>query len=238
MTQPLPDHLTPFIRMMAFLARTALRCLTRVRIDGAIDRIPRDGPLIIASNHMSNADGVIVGGWLTPALGRRIHWLGKREFLEWPLIGRMARAGSVHPVDRATADVEAFRLAERILAEGHVLVVFPEGTRSPTGALQEAKDGLALLALRSGAPILPVAVTGTERFWPKGRFLRPGGRIGLNVGEAFRVADILPPTTDRRTAKRLATPAIMSRIAALLPPRYRGAYGVAASPPASADRPS
>jgi 1-acyl-sn-glycerol-3-phosphate acyltransferase len=201
-----------------------LRCLTRVRIEGALGRIPKTGPLIIASNHISNADGVLVGGWLTPALGRRIHWLGKREMVEWPVLGRLARAGSIHPVDRGSADVEAFRLAERILAEGHVLLVFPEGTRSPTGALQEAKDGLALLALRSGAPILPVGVAGTDRFWPKGRFLRPGGRIALNVGEAFTLADVVPAGVDRRTAKRLATTAIMTRIAALLPPRHRGAY--------------
>ena len=149
-----------------------MRCLTRVGVEGPIERIPREGPLIIASNHLSNADGVIVGGWLTPALGRRIHWLGKREMLEWPILGTMARHGSVHPIDRGGADVEAFRLAQRILDEGHVLVVFPEGTRSTTGGLQEAKDGLALLALRSGAPILPVGVYGTDRFWPRGRICR------------------------------------------------------------------
>jgi 1-acyl-sn-glycerol-3-phosphate acyltransferase len=226
--EPLPDNLTPFISGTALLARTALRCLTRVRIEGAIDRIPRSGPLIIAGNHISNADGALVGGWLTPALGRRIHWLGKREMVEWPILGRLARAGSVHPVDRASADVEAFRLAERILEEGHVLVVFPEGTRSPTGALQEAKDGLALLALRSGAPILPVGVAGTDRFWPRGRYPRPGGRVVLNVGKAFSLADLLPAGVDRKTAKRLATAAIMARIAALLPVRHRGAYAAAA----------
>lgn len=228
----MPDRITPFIRAGAFVARTAMRCLTRVRVEGALDRIPREGPLIIASNHLSNADGVIVGGWLTPRLGRRIHWLGKREMLEWPIVGRMASAGSVHPVDRGAADVEAFRLAQRILDEGHVLVVFPEGTRSTTGGLQEAKDGLALLALRSGAPILPVGVSGTDRFWPRGRLFRPGGRVGLRVGEAFRLSDVVPAGIDRKTTKRLATAEIMSRIAALLPERHRGVYGApAAAPP-------
>lgn len=221
----LPDHLTPFISGTAFVARTALRCLTRVRVEGELSGIPAEGPLIIAANHLSNADGVLVGGWLTPALGRRIHWLGKREMVEWPLLGRLARAGSIHPVDRGSADVEAFRLAQRILAEGHVLLVFPEGTRSPDGALHEAKDGLALLALRSAAPILPVGISGTDRFWPKGRFLRPGGRIALRVGEAFKLADVLPAGTDRRTAKRLATEAVMTRIAALVDRRHRGVYG-------------
>lgn len=229
----LPDHITPFIRFGAFVARTITRCLTRVTVEGAFDRIPREGPLIIASNHLSNADGVIVGGWLTPRLGRRIHWLGKREMVEWPILGRFVRAGSVHPVDRGTADVDAFRLAQRILDEGHVLVVFPEGTRSTTGGLQEAKDGLALLALRSGAPILPVGVSGTDRFWPRGAFPRLGGRVGLRVGEPFLLSDVIQGGVDRKTAKRLATAEIMARLASVLPERHRGVYGM--SPPSAAD---
>jgi 1-acyl-sn-glycerol-3-phosphate acyltransferase len=220
----LPDHLTPFIRVMAFIARTCLRAIARVRVEGSLDRIPREGVLIIAANHISNADGVLIGGWLTPALGRRIHWLGKREFTDLPVLARMARAGSVHPVDRGTADIEAFRLAQRILDEGHVLVVFPEGTRSPTGALQPAKDGLAMLALRSGAPILPVGVAGADRFWPRGGLPHPGRRLILRVGEPFRLSEIIPAGIDRRTAKGLATTAIMARIAALLPARHQGAY--------------
>jgi len=227
--EPLRDDITPFIRLTMLVARTSLRSLTRVRIDGAIATIPRDGPLIIAANHISNADGVLLGGFLTPALGRRIHWLGKREMVEWPVLGAAVRAISVQPVDRSGTDVEAFRLAERILDEGHVLVVFPEGTRSPTGVLAEAKDGLALLALRTGAPILPVGFTGTDRFWPKGTYPHPGGHIGMRVGTAFRVTDFIPAGTDRKTAKRLATEGIMARIAVLLPPSRRGSHAEAAA---------
>jgi 1-acyl-sn-glycerol-3-phosphate acyltransferase len=222
--KPMRDDISPFIRGMTLAARTALRGLTRPQVKGALDRIPRTGALIIAGNHLSNADGVLIGGWLTPALGRRIHWLGKREMVEWPVIGLLARAGSVHPVDRGTADMEAFRVAQRILEEGHVLLIFPEGTRSPTGALQEAKDGLAMLALRTGATILPVGVAGTDRFWPRGGVPRPGGRIRLVVGEPFRLADVVLAGLDRRATKSAATRVIMTRIAALLPPRHRGAY--------------
>src|SRR5204863_8702266 len=71
----LPGHLTPFIRGMALIARIGLRVTTRVRIEGDLDAIPRSGPLIITANHLSNADGIMVGGWLTPALGRRDHRL-------------------------------------------------------------------------------------------------------------------------------------------------------------------
>ena len=227
--KPMRDDLSFFIRGMAFTARTALRGLTRPQVEGALDRIPRSGALIVAGNHLSNADGVLIGGWLTPALGRRIHWLGKREMVQLPVIGHLARAASVHPVDRGTADVEAFRAAQRILEEGHVLLIFPEGTRSPTGALQEAKDGLAMLALRTGATILPVGVAGTDRFWPRGGVPRPGGRIRLVVGEPFRLAEVVPSGLDRRATKAAATRAIMTRIAALLPPRHRGAYADAAA---------
>ena len=223
--EPLSDDISPFIGLIGFIARMSLRGLTRVSVEGALDAVPKRGPLIVASNHLSNADGVLIGGFVTPLLGRRIHWLGKREMVEWPVLGKLVEASSIHPVDRGTADVEAFRLARRILDEGHVLMVFPEGTRSPTGALQEARDGLAMLALRTAAPILPMAVTGTERFWPRHSYPHPGGRITLRVGEAFSLPREMTDSTDRRAAKAAATSMIMHRIAELLPADYRGAYG-------------
>ena len=213
------------IRGTAVVARTVTRCLARVRISGALDAVPREGPLIIVSNHVSNADGVLVGAWLTPRLGRRIHWLGKREMTEWPLVGPFVLAGSVHPVDRANVDIDVFRLLLRILEAGNVVVVFPEGTRSASGAMQPARDGVAMLALRSGARILPVGVIDTDRFWPRGKVPRPGRRVEMRVGEPFLLADVLPPGLDRRTAKAAATDLIMRRIAALLPARQRGVYG-------------
>lgn len=236
----LRDDVDWFIRLWAFIARFGLSSLTRVRVEGISDDLPATGPLIIASNHASNADGVLVGGWLSGPLGRRIHWLGKREMLEMPIVGPLARHGSIHAVDRAGADIEAFRLAQRILDEGHVLMVFPEGTRSPTGRLQEAKDGLAMLALRSGAPILPVGVSGTQRFWPKGSLPHPGGRVTLRVGRPFTLRDVLGEDVlaDRRAAKRAATEAIMRRIAELLPESQRGAYGGQPEEPRDPDGPS
>ena len=176
------------------------------------------GPLILAANHASNLDAVVLGAWLMPKLGRRIHWLGKKELFDWPIVGWAAANGGVHPVDRGAADVEAFRLAQRILDEGNVLFVFPEGTRSPDGSLQEARDGLAVLALRTGAPIVPLGIAGTHGVWPRGQKVpHPGGRVTVRVGRPFRPADELPEGTDRRTAKGLATKLIMERIAALLP---------------------
>jgi 1-acyl-sn-glycerol-3-phosphate acyltransferase len=228
---PLENSVTPFLSLLTLTGRVFGRSLSRVRLEGAVDRIPRDGPVILAANHASNLDAIEIGAWLIPRLGRRIHWLGKKELFAWPIVGWTATHGGVHPVDRGGADVEAFRLAQRILDEGQILFVFPEGTRSPDGALQEARDGLAALAIRSGAPIVPIGISGSNRVWPKGQRLpHPGGRVTIRVGIAFRPADELPPGTDRRTAKPLVTRMIMERIAALLPPAQQGVYGAPAAP--------
>ena len=224
--QLLRSDVTPLIGVTAAATRLICRSLTRVRIEGDATAIPRAGPVILAANHISNADAVLIGAFLTPRLGRRIHWLGKKEMFDWPIVGFMARNGGVVPVDRGAADVEAFRVAQRVLDAGSVLMVFPEGTRSPTGQLQAPKDGLALLALRTNATIVPIGISNTDRIWPKGRaFPLPGKHATMRIGEPFRVGDLLPPELDRKSAKGLATTLIMRRIAALLDPRHRGTYG-------------
>ncbi len=221
----LESHVSLLIRSIAFGARLIGRSITRVRVEGDLAAIPREGPVILAANHISNADPVLIGAWLTPRLGRRIHWLGKKEMFDWPIVGYVARNGGIVPVDRGAADVDAFRMASRVLEAGEVLMVFPEGTRSPTAELQPPKDGLAMLALRSGATIVPIGISNTDRFWPKGRPIpRPGGHVTMRVGEPFKIADLLPPELDRKSAKRLATTVVMRRIAALLDPRHRGPY--------------
>jgi 1-acyl-sn-glycerol-3-phosphate acyltransferase len=231
--EPLEASVTPLIRGVAVAGRLFAQALTRVRVEGDVGGIPASGPVILASNHVSNLDGVVLGAWLVPVIPRRIHWLGKKEMFDWPVMGWIARNGGVHPVDRGGADVEAFRLAQRILDEGHVLLIFPEGTRSPDGRLQQARDGLAMLALRTGAPIVPIGVADSDRVWPRGQKLprpRPGTRVKVRIGSPFRLADELPADLDRRTAKARGTELIMRRIAALLPPRQRGAYGESADP--------
>jgi 1-acyl-sn-glycerol-3-phosphate acyltransferase len=234
----LDNDQTLMVRMVALIARIGSRAVARVRLEG-IEHIPRTGPVILAVNHISNLDGVVTGAFITDALKRRrIHWLGKREMFDWPVLGWMAAHGGVHPVDRAAADVEAFRLAVRILEAGHVLLVFPEGTRSPTGELQEAKDGVAMLALRTGAQIVPIGLNNTDAVWKKGRKVPspiPRRIVTMRVGEPFRLDEVVPADVDRRTAKALATRTIMGRIAELLDPRHRGVYADAVRPePASA----
>ena len=222
---PIVDDITPWMQALAGVTRVGLAALTRIRIEGELDAVPREGPIIVAANHASNLDPVVLGSHLLPRLGRRLQWLGKRELFDWPIVGWMARHGGVHAVDRSTADVEAYRLAKRILDEGHALFVFPEGTRSRDGALQPARDGVAVLALRTGAPIVPVGIAGSYERWPRGQKIpHPGGHVTVRVGTPFRLADELPEGLDRKRATPLATDLIMHRIAALLPERQRGAY--------------
>ncbi len=224
--EPIDGSLTPLIKLMTLGGKTFCRAISRISVEGDIDQIPLHGPLIIAANHASNLDVPVLGSWLIPRLGRRIQWLGKKEVFDWPIVGWLATHGGVHPVDRGAADVEAFRLAQRILDAGQVLFVFPEGTRSPDGALQGARDGVALLALRTGAAILPIGIGGSDRVWPKGQRLpHPGGHVMVRIGRPFRPADELPPETARSAAKGLTTTMIMRRIAGLLPVRQRGVYG-------------
>ncbi len=223
----LDNHQSMLVRMVARLAQWLGLAFADVRHEG-LDRVPRTGPVILAINHASNFDPVFAGAWVSDALRtRRIHWLGKRELFFWPVFGWVCALGGVHPVDRSTADVEAYRLATRILEKGYVLLIFPEGTRSPTGALQEAKDGMAQLALRTGAQVLPIGVNDSDLVWPKGRRLPspfPRRRVLVRIGEPFRVADLVPPGADRRAAKAAVTTAVMGRIAELLEPRQRGVY--------------
>jgi 1-acyl-sn-glycerol-3-phosphate acyltransferase len=227
----LPDlgsrTMTPAMHGSLLLGRTLMHCFTRVDI-GPLGGLPAEGPLIIASNHLSNADPALIASWLTPAMGRAVHWMAKQEALEWPVVGAFLRANGCFGIRRDAPDSEAFRLAKRVLDEGRVLGTFPEGTRSRTGALQQGKDGVTLLAIRSGAPILPVGVWGTERFWPRGsKVWRVGGTVHLRVGEPFRLER---RTVDgRREDLERVTARLMERIAALLPPQYRGAYATPTS---------
>jgi 1-acyl-sn-glycerol-3-phosphate acyltransferase len=232
-------HLNALIHVGSFIARLLASAVTRVRVEGELGAIPREGPFLLIANHASNADPVVVGAFIPPRIGRRLNWLGKREVFDMPIIGWLARHGGIHAVERSAVDVEAFRIAQRILAAGFPLAVFPEGTRSHDGALREVKDGLALLAQRTGVPIVPVGIVDSDRVWPRGRALpRIGGRIIVCVGRPFTLA---PPGSvggpGRRRAKSAATREMMGRLAALLPPRQRGAYADAVPPGADATPP-
>src|SRR6185503_10590875 len=229
-----PPKPTPIATRVGFLVglgsavlRGIARFVLRLRFEGEED-LPRSGALIVAANHASSADPVLIGAFLNAKLGRPVNWLGKRELLDNPLTGWAFRIAGIHPVDREAADLDAFRTAMRILEAGQVLAVFPEGTRSRDGALQQVREGVGMLALRSGAPVLPVAVIDSDRMWPRGRLLpRYGKRVTVRFGKAFSPADDLAASgtsAKGRQATEAATRQIMAHIAALLPSRQRGVY--------------
>ncbi|MBI3751060.1 MAG: (d)CMP kinase [Chloroflexi bacterium] len=209
--------------VLRFLARTILR----LRVEGDPDAVPREGAVIVAGNHASSADPVLVGAFLNARLGRCVNWLGKRELVETPILGPFMRMVPIHPVDREAADLDAFRTALRILESGNILGIFPEGTRSIDGALKPVREGAGVLALHSGATVMPVALVDSDLAWPKGRLLPRFGRtVTVRWGTPFRVQDEVPgiASMSRKDANAAATRLIMTRIAALLPPRQRGVY--------------
>jgi 1-acyl-sn-glycerol-3-phosphate acyltransferase len=211
-----------FPRFSGAVLRLAAACTARVKVEG-LENLPESGPVLVICNHCSNADGMLLMAFVVPAMGRPMGWLGKEEALRWPILGWGMRQNGIFGVRRGAGDLEAFKLAKSVLDEGRILAIFPEGTRSPTGALQNAKEGATVLAVRSGAPILPIAVVGSQRYWPKGKLLpRPGRRMTVRVGETFTLT--MPKGGDRHESLRVATVELMSHVAEMLPPEQRGVY--------------
>ena len=183
------------------------------------ENVPKTGGAILVSNHLNNADPCIIPG----ALDRRIITMAKKEMFKWPVISLIFRFIGAFPVDRQGADLGALREAQSVIHDGILLVMFPEGTRSKDARLHEGFAGTALIAYRTGAPIVPVAITGTEKIpWPW-LFVRPfmGPRVTITFGKPF-----YPPKAERITSEqaKAATEVIMREIAALLPESYRGVY--------------
>ena len=203
-------------RLGRVLSRIFIPTFGSIQVSGR-ERVPRSGPLIIVANHQSNADPPV----MVYAIPRAVFFMAKRSLFWGPVVSYLLRAVHVYPVDRDGRDTDALRWAQRTLDSGKALLIFPEGTRSP-GGLRKATDGLAYLALSSGAPVLPVAITGTERIRGMFRIAFHFQRLRVAIGEPFT----LPRTEGRLSRAQLgqATDEVMGRIAALLPPSYRGAY--------------
>jgi 1-acyl-sn-glycerol-3-phosphate acyltransferase len=201
----------------AFGAWVIQRLSREVIVEG-LDHLPREGGVILAGNHVSWIDPVFLACWLTPATGRAINWMGKAEALRWPLVGSFLRMNGVFGVRRGSADLEAFRLAEGVLHSGQVLGIYPEGTRSRDGRIGEFRDGVALLALRSGVPVLPVAVSGTQQIWAPGALIpRRVNRVRLTIGTPLQFTHPVGERPELATV----TAAIRDAVTALLPAEYR-----------------
>ena len=188
------------------------------------ERIPRRGAFLLVSNHISDTDPPILGWAIGFQVRRVVHFMAKVEMRRWPVLGPLFGEAGVFFVRRGEGDRAAQRQALALLKAGKPVGVFPEGTRSRDGRLQAGKLGIGLLAMRSGVPLLPVAISGTDRIYPPGGRMVHRAHVTIRVGETFHL-EHRPSGRIERDQLQAATDTVMRHIAQLLPPERRGAYG-------------
>jgi len=182
-----------------------------------LENVPKSGPAIVMINHIAWPDPFVV----LAALGRPVTPMAKVELFEdWKLRWLVGPYGAI-PVHRGNVDTQALRSATEVLNAGGLVLISPEGTRSQTGGLIHGQEGMAYLAVRTGVPILPVAIVGSTRLNSELKRLRRA-RITIAVGQPFAL-DPGAAKLDRETLRRLTDQA-MRQLAAILPEEMRGVY--------------
>lgn len=172
--------------------------------------IPVSGPVIVASNHISFWDPPVIGC----GISRPIHFMAKEELFTFPIFSWVITKLKAFPVKRGTADRGAIRTALSLLEQGEIIGLFPEGTRSKTGLLGKAEPGLALIAAKSGAVIIPAALVGTDKIFRGGGFFP---KIEVKFGKPIIVEQ---GVTNKESLDKL-TKQMMSEIAALIGGEYQ-----------------
>ena len=212
-------YVTPPILYQAirFLVLFVFHITSRVRLRG-LNNVPKSGAFIVASNHLSWTDIPLI----PMHFRRKVVYMGKEEYFHSRLTWLVRFLGSF-PVKRGEGDRHALRTAEDQLKKGNILGIFPEGTRSRIRTMAKAHAGLGMIALRTGVPVVPVAIWGSENALKK-----LGSRVTISYGKPI----ILKPKGKKITREDIdeATDTVMRKIAEMLPPEYRGVYG---SPPDS-----
>ena len=209
---------------MTVLGRLADRLICIVvrvlcKVDGEqVDKVPAHGPLILIANHVNFLEAPVLHCRLRP---RQVIGLAKAEAWDNPLLGWLFDQWEAIPIRRGEPDIGALRQALGVLRGGGILVVAPEGTRSRHGRLQRGRSGVVTIALKSGAPLLPLAFHGGEAIGHNIRRLRRTP-FHIIVGEPFHV-EVGGKRVSRDVRQRIADE-IMYQLAALLPPAYRGEY--------------
>lgn len=201
--------------------RVVLRAFFRSKLNvEALKNMPLEGPLLVACNHLSNIDPFIFGGWAPGTM----FCMAKRELYGIPPVAWVLGGCNCFPVDRGAPDRWALRTSLSILRDGGRLLLFVEGTRAATPGMKRAEPGIGFLARKSGVPVLPIAVWGSERALPRDRRMPKRVPIEIAVGTVFT-----PRTVSGRGADQVIADEIGRSIAGLLPPGYRGAYAAAIS---------
>ena len=200
---------------------TTIKGLTHIlcRIDASqLAQVPSQGPLLLVANHINFLDAPVMYTQLRP---RPLTGFVKAETWENPVMALLFNIWGGIPIKRGEPDMTALNMALGALREGKIVVVAPEGTRSGDGRLKRGYPGIVVLALRSGAPLLPVAYHGGEGFRDNLSRLRRTD-FHITVGQPFTLDTGEQKVT--RPVRQAITDEIMYRIAALLPEDYRGEY--------------
>jgi len=159
------------------LSKVIAKTFFNYRVIGAENMI-EEGPCIIAANHCSYLDPPLVG----VACKRAIHYLARKSLLDVPILGPILPELNVIPVDQKNADRSALMGAIRVVKNGGAVLIFPEGSRSPDGQLQPAQPGIGMIAAKTGAPVVPVRITGSYEAFPRGRALPRRAKVTATVG--------------------------------------------------------
>ena len=198
--------------------KITLRWFADFRVEGK-ENIPKSGPVLVVSNHLSILDPAIVAA----ALPRPPVFLAKKELFKYRAGSFLMRSYGAYPVDRRGGDMGALNwISHQLSSEQRLAIIFPEGTRSKTGGLLRGQPGLALLAVSTGAPVVPVALTGSEPLQSPLKVLKPTATIRLTIGKPF-IARNASGKPSRETASALVAET-MVRIARMLPEGKRGEY--------------
>lgn len=189
------------------------------------ENIPEE-PCLFICNHLSNADGFTLDRALRP---RKVFFLAGIKLQSTVMTRLGTEAVDTIFIRPNSADIEPLKRAVETLKAGHSVLIFPEGGRSRTGALIRAKKGASLIARRAGVPVVPVAVTGTEKFMPiddrdMGREQVRRAHLTVRFGPPFRMDELEAETIGAEDPRQALTDAMMRRVAELLPPEYRGVY--------------
>lgn len=203
--------------LITSILRPYFRLTLRIDAPGGFEEIPARGPLIIITNHTGQVEVPVFATLLQP---RKITGWGKAEAFENPFLRWVFSAWDIIPVHRGEADLTALKSALRMLAEGRIFGVAPEGTRNKTGILRRGLPGAAVLALRSGAPVIPIVHWGGEVYLKNLKnFKRTDFHI--RVGKPFYVKAEGKVTGEMRQEM---VDEMMYRIAGMMPEEYRGEY--------------